>query len=122
MGLALALILIIAVPLAWLASEFQQRVWLRVLLGSLAIAMSFAVAWLAGSLERLNSNAWYGFASKKLIESTLAELEQGDTSRLAAELKRLNEQFQPTYENRARYDQLVDEFAARLGKREALNP
>lgn len=66
--LGLILFLVIAVPLAWLASEFQPRTEIRIALGIAAIAMSFGVAWIVGSLERLNSNIWFGSATKDLIQ------------------------------------------------------
>lgn len=78
--------------------------------------MNFFVAVGVGSLERLNANAWYGNASKNLIDTTIEEMERGDTDRLLKELKILQKQFQPTYENRARYDKLIEEFISRLGK------
>jgi cytochrome c biogenesis protein CcdA len=114
--LPLILLLAVALPIAWIVSEFQDRRWLRITAGCAAIAMSFLVAAGVGSLERFNSNAWYGFASKKLIDTTVEQVERGDTERLLRELKTLQEQFQPTYENRARYDQLVDDFVTRIGK------
>ena len=105
--LVLILILVIALPVAWLASEFQQRTSLRITLGICAIAMCFLVAVGIGSLDRLNSNIWYGTASKDLIENTIAELEAGNTERVIAELRALRDKLQPTYENRADYDKLV---------------
>lgn len=76
--------------------------------------MSFGVASVVGMLQRLNYNAWYGAASQRLIDSAVAEIESGNSERLLPELKRLQMEFHPTYENRARYDQLIDEFVTRL--------
>ena len=114
--LPLILLLTIVLPIAWLASEFQDHRWIRVTAGCAALAMSSLVAVGVGSLEHLNANAWYGGASKNLIDTTVEEIERGDTERLLKELKILQEQFQPTYENRARYDKLIEEFMSRLGK------
>lgn len=113
--LPLILLLTITLPIAWLASEFQDRRWLRIAAGIAALSMSFSVATGVGSLAHLNANAWYGGASKNLIDTTVEEMERGDTERLLKELKILQEQFQPTYENRARYDELIEEFMSRLG-------
>ena len=113
--LPLILILTIVLPIAWIASEFQNHRWLRVLLGCAAIAMSFLVAYGVGSLEHLNANAWYGGASQNLIETTVEELEKGNTEQVIEELKLLQEQFHPTYENRARYDKLIEDYMSRLG-------
>lgn len=106
--------LTVALPLAWFASEFQDRRWIRLVAGLATISASYLVATGVGALEHLNANAWYGSASKMLVDATVEELERGETERLLAELKTLQEQFQPTYENRARYDELVETFVSRL--------
>lgn len=107
--------LVIALPIVWLFSEYQDRRWLRIVAGIAALSMSLLVAMGIGSLEHLNANAWYGGASKNLIDTTIEEIEHGRTEQLLKELKVLQEQFQPTYENRARYDHLIEEFMSRLG-------
>ncbi len=110
--LELILVLTVVLPIAWLASEFQNQVWLRILIGCAAIAMSFLVAYGIGSLEQLNANAWYGDASKDLIDTTIEELENGNTDKVIIKLKLLQSQFQPTYENRARYDKLIEGYVS----------
>ncbi len=67
--LELVLALAFVLPLAWLASDFQSRKELRIALGVAAIAIAFGVAWIVGSLNRLNSNIWYGAATKDLIQT-----------------------------------------------------
>lgn len=108
------LVLAVALPLLWLLSEFSSSRPLRISLGVLALVMSFGVAFVVAMLERLNDNAWYGAASKRLIDATVAQIESGNIKRLLPELKRLQAEFHPTYENRARYDRLIDEFVERL--------
>lgn len=116
--LPLILVLTVALPIAWITAEFQSNRWIRITFGCAAIAMSFLVAFGVGSLEHFNANAWYGRASKDLIDTTIEELEGGETERLLQELKTLQQQFHPTYENRARYDKLVGEFMSRLGRKQ----
>ncbi len=106
----LILLLVIALPIAWLASEFQPRRWMRVVFGVAAIAMSFGVAWIVGSLDRLDSNMWFGAATKDLIQNTIVELENGNDERVLTELRVLRSKFHPTYESRADYDKLVAEY------------
>lgn len=108
--LGLILTLVIALPLAWLASEFQSRKEIRIALGIAAIAMAFGVAWIVGYLDRLNSNSWYGAATKDLIQNTIVELENGNDDRVLTELRTLRSKFHPTYETRADYDKLVAEY------------
>ncbi len=72
--------------------------------------MAFGVAWLVGSLDRLNSNIWYGAATKDLIQNTIVELESGNEDRVLTELRALRSKFHPTYETRAKYDKLVADY------------
>jgi hypothetical protein len=112
--ITLIVLFIVAVPFAWLVSEFQPRSWLRVVLGVAAIVMSYFVAFVVGSLTRLNYNAHYGSASAELIQTVIVDLEGGNEDNLLRELKSLNTQYQPTYENRANYDELVNDFVSRM--------
>jgi len=112
--LQLILVLVIVAPIAWLASEFQRRRWLRIVLGCAAILLSFGVAWIVGSLERLNSNAWYGAATKDLVQNTIEQLEAGNTDRVLAELRRLRSKYYPSYETRSNYDELGSQYVERI--------
>jgi hypothetical protein len=116
----LVLLFLTGLVAAWAASEFQGRRWLRLLLGISTLLLVGGGSFLAASIgERFNYNAWYGEASGKLIDATVAGIEDGRGDEVVAELKRLRGQFQPTYENRAVYDRLVEEYADRMtaGKR-----
>ena len=110
----LVVFVVVAVPLAWLVSEFQGRTWLRTALGVAAIGMSYFVAFVVGSLTRLDYNVNYGTASAELIQTVIANLEGGNEENLLRELKSLKAQYQPTYENRANYDGLVNDFVSRM--------
>lgn len=113
LGLLVA-VLLLGVPIAWFVAEFQGRRWLRLVLGSFAILLSFGVAALVGWAERFNSNAWFGEASKNLIDTTLAELEAGNREGVLRSLKALQHDYSPTYENRARYDVLIKQTVAQM--------
>jgi hypothetical protein len=106
--------LAIGVPIAWFASEFQGRRWLRLVLGSFAILLSLGAAAVVGSLERFNSNAWFGNASKNLVDATIAELEAGNRDGVLRSMKTLQKKYSPTYENRARYDVLIEETVTQM--------
>ena len=108
------IVLGVGIPIAWFASEYQSRRWLRLVLGCLAIVLSFGIAVLVGSTERFNSNSWFGNASKELIDATVAELEAGNEDGVLRSLRTLQQKYSPTYENRARYDVLVKETVSRM--------
>ncbi|HJN07423.1 MAG TPA: hypothetical protein QF564_01940 [Pirellulaceae bacterium] len=105
-----ALFLVVALPLGWFASEFRDNRGLRILLGILAIAMSFFVAFVVGSLDRLQSNIYFSEATKDLIQNTIIELENGKSDEVIAGLRELRTDFRPTYETRDDYDILVDKY------------
>jgi glucan phosphoethanolaminetransferase (alkaline phosphatase superfamily) len=110
-GLMIFCILLI---LFWIIAEFKfKKSWTRILFGALAF-----IAWLVflniaipvfHVLEKFNYNANYGFASKQLIDTTIEKIESGETEKVLKSLKKLQEKFKPTYENRANYDKLVNE-------------
>jgi hypothetical protein len=96
-------------PIVWFALEFQDHRWLRLVLGSFSILLGFGVAVVVGSVERFDSNAWLGNASKHLVDSTIAEWDAGNREGGLKPLKFLQQKYWPTYENRARCDVLVEE-------------
>jgi hypothetical protein len=109
--------LVIALLVGWLVSEFQPQRWLRITLGLCCIALCCSLAIAVGLLQRLNYNAWYGLASAELIDTTIKEVNAGRSAELVADLERLRKQFEPTYENRAHYDELVKQFVERRAAR-----
>ena len=72
------------------------------------------VAYLVGDLSRWNYNAWYGGASKELIDTTVAQIEDGNIDRVMSVLRRLKLDYRPTYENRAHYDELINEAVSQM--------
>jgi len=110
----LIIVIAIALPIGWLISEFQSRRWPRIVLGCLSLMMCVFLASVFALVERFGYNAWYGTASAQLLDTTIAELEAGRADQLLPHLRELRGKFSPTYENRAHYDQLVEEFAAAL--------
>lgn len=110
MPLVIALVLALLLPIAWFISEFQEKRSVRVCLGMIAIAISYLIAWAVGSVEQFNCNAWYGVASKDLIDNTVTELQEGNVDDVVTQLKVLSDKLQPTYENKADFDRLVAEY------------
>lgn len=109
------LAVIVALPIAWLISEFRGGRALRILLGVLAMGIGMLCAWALNSvLTRFNYNAWYGGATGDLISTSLQQIEDGQLDRVLTVWRALNQQYQPTYENRARYRELVEEATRRM--------
>jgi hypothetical protein len=101
------LFLIIAFPIAWAVSEFKWNRKIRLALGIGALAMSFGLAALVGMLQEFHYNIWFGENTKKLVDTTVQQLEVGKTTNVLNAFKQLQEAYQPTYENRAKYNLLV---------------
>jgi hypothetical protein len=110
----LVLLIVVALPIAWLASEFGRRRPIRIALGVAAIASTMGVAYIVGDLSRWNYNAWYGGASKELIDTTVTQIEDGNIDRVMSVLRRLKLDYRPTYENRAHYDELINEAVSKM--------
>jgi len=115
---ALGILIIVAGPvlaIVWLVAEFKaQRAW-RIVLGLLSMVILTTVAVMATLITtQLNYNSYYGFAAKGLIEESVRGLESGHTSSVLTELRRLQQDYQPTYENRARFVPLVEATVERL--------
>lgn len=108
--LELILLLVVAFPIAWLIAEFYDNRAVRITLGACAIAMSFGVAWIVGSLDRLQSNIYFSEATKDLIQNTIIELKNDKADDVLIELRVLRDDFRPTYETRGDYDVLVDRY------------
>ena len=107
--------IIIALPIAWLVSEFRGNRALRITLGILAIGMMSTCIWaLSSVLTRFNYNAWYGGATGDLISTSLQQIEDGHLDRVLKVWRGLDQQYRPTYENRAGYRELVEEATARM--------
>src|SRR5262245_55358429 len=93
----LILLAAILLPCLWFVSEFQEKRSVRLTFGVAAISLSFALAFVVGSLERYNANAWFGGASQKLIDTMVEELNTGNQEKVTQALKWLQANYQPTY-------------------------
>ena len=104
-------------PLAWIVFEFRRNAVARRICGALTIASACLIGWGVGMLQQLNYNAWYGQASKRLLEGVAETLPPGSPERKIIEDGA--ERFRPTYENRARYDHEVDSILESLKRTKA---
>jgi hypothetical protein len=109
MRIILLLTITAALPIAWLVAEFKARPGIRRTLGIVTILWSFGVASLVGLLQNFNANVYFTGASKDLLSASVEQLKAGKTEAVIREWSRADSEFQPTYENRARYRQIVDQ-------------
>lgn len=111
----LLLAVMIILPIAWLVAEFRGRIELRVIFGLLTIGVLTSFSWaLSDVINHFDYNAWYGVATHELLSTSLNQVEDGHLDRVLKVWRGLNEQYHPTYENRANYDELVKEATARM--------
>jgi hypothetical protein len=105
----------IAILIGWLAAEVRGTRPLRILLGLLSIAVGVLWTYRVGvPLERLSYNSSYGLATQSLIDGSLKQIEDGHLDLVLTVWRGLRMQYRPTYENRAHYDELVEEAVARI--------
>ena len=107
--LTLFITLTAALPIAWLVAEFKARPGIRRTLGIVTILWSFGVASLVGFLRDFNANVYFTGASKDLLSASVEQLKAGKTDVVIREWSRADSEFHPTYENRARYREIVDQ-------------
>lgn len=118
----LTLVVIVALPIAWLIAEFGSNRALRITLGMASIVGSMGVLYVVGQLNRFNYNAYYGGTTSMLIDVMVAEIDEGNTDRLREVLRRMQSEYHPTYENRGHYAEIVDAAVEELkGNRESGN-
>jgi len=90
-------------------AEFKAGRSVRIGVGVLAFVSAIAATYaLASVLNTFNYNAWFGGATKQLIETSIAQVEDGHLDRVLKGWRALDAQYQPTYENRAGYKELVE--------------
>lgn len=109
MQIFILLFITAALPIAWLIAEFRASVAVRRTLGVITILWSFGVASMVGMLQNFNANSYFTGASKELLESSVQQLRAGKTEAVLREWSRANDEFSPTYENRARYQEIVEQ-------------
>ncbi len=115
LSLLLILALLIAVPIAWLVTEFKCEKGVRICLGLLSIGIISGVMLVANNLGKtFNYNSLYGFATRNLIRTSIHEIEDGNLEQVLNVWRGLDQQYHPTYENRANYSELVEQAVRQM--------
>jgi hypothetical protein len=120
--LFLVLATVLAIVIAWIVGEAKNLPALRRCagVGFLLVAVLSGVA--VGSLNVFAYNAWYGGATRELMDETIRQLERGNAKAVTETWTVMRADFAPTYENRARYDQLVKAAVAAMQSRSTPAP
>lgn len=119
----LLIAVVLALPTAWLVAEFRGSRQLRVVLGIVTLGgMALCVWGLSSVLNRFNYNAWYGGATSDLIKASIHQIEEGHLDRVLKVWRGLDQQYQPTYENRAHYNELVEQATRRMTGEQPTEP
>jgi len=117
--ITLIIAVVLVIPVLWLVSEFKFGKCIRIPLGGLAILCSFAAAAviyiISATSIQFNDNACYGRATKDLINTTVAQIEDGQLDRVMKVLRGLNSLYNPSYqEDSPNYVKLVSEATSRM--------
>ena len=114
--LPLILLLLVAVPIGWFASEFSKYRALRIALGILAIATTtFGVCAVNHVLTTFNYNVSYGTATKKLVRTSIAQIERGHLDWVLESWRKMDMRYEGTYETPpSTYVGSVEEAVARM--------
>lgn len=86
----------------------------RRILGIAAILWSFAIAAIVGIRQTFDTNACFSAAPKELLTEVVVQLNAERTEAVTHALSRASDQIHPTYENRGRYKEIVEEAAAQM--------
>ena len=119
--LGVLITILIALPVAWLMSEFRPSRVARITFGLISmVAIGICAYGLSAVLTTLEYNSWYGRATTDLIGASLRQLEAGEVQRVQKVWRGLEEKYRPTYENRGDYHEIVNEAIAQLESRKPI--
>jgi hypothetical protein len=119
----LAFVCVVALPVAWLISEFTSKRWLRLSLGIAMMVTGLVLAHGWGQTGGVwQTNDWFARVNTRLIDGTIKQLETGDSKAVLASLKQLRQKYDPNYDTRSNLDQLVDEAVRTMQSANASAP
>jgi hypothetical protein len=117
------LLLVLGMVISWLVLEKTAGAAWRIAAGLITMALVSFSVWCVTYIGMVfNYNAYYGSATRDLIESSLAALERDDEETVRKVFRGLRDQYHPTYEHNARYAEQVAEAARHLRGEEPIEP
>jgi hypothetical protein len=105
----LLITLIIVLPIAWLVSEFFDNRTIRIILGLVAMGgTTLSVGAVYALFTIIDYNVYYGSTTGDLVSTSVEQIDKGNQDRVLEAWRALDRDYQPTYENRAQYRELVE--------------
>ena len=95
---------------AVLPQKKPARVFAGVAAFGWACLMFMAARWAQG----LNHNAWYSDAASRMLEANIGDMEQRRQEAVLAEMRRMTNGLEVTYEHRGNFKQLAERAAKSL--------
>jgi len=118
MRIIILLIVVIGFPIAWFISEFTtEKKIIRCVLGIMALLSCIGIALIISIFMHFKNNIKYGEQSKRLIECVIQSEEHNDKMNTIKELKQLNEELSPTYEDQYNFDAKIDNTLRKIENR-----
>ena len=112
----LIILIIFSLPILYIIGEVKDKKLLRIIAFILLMPLCMLIAYFIGQVARLYYNANYGVITKKLIDESIVQLENGNTNHTIKCFKILSKKYRPTYESKANYKKLVEETVKKMRK------
>lgn len=121
---------IVVPPILWMLSEYKSKKrGLKLVAGWYAILSSMTGASVICACLMafdhlttiLKYNTMYGKTTETLIETTISQLEAGETEKVTVCLKELKSEFLPVYKNKGEYRKLVDKTVKKMNSPDCSN-
>jgi hypothetical protein len=109
MQITLLVVISALLPIAWIMADFHGSALRRRAIGAMALIWSFGIATLIGSMQQFDANAYYTSHTKELLDVSIRQHQAGRSEAVIREWTRARDAFQPTYENRGDYQEIVAE-------------
>lgn len=95
-------------------AAFAQKKSVRIVSALAAFGWACLMFVAASWAESLNYNAWYSSAASKMLEAYIGSIEQGRQEAVLAEMRRMTNELEVTYEHRGNFKELAERAAVSL--------
>jgi signal transduction histidine kinase len=95
-------------------AALAQKKLVRMLAAVAAFGWACLMFMVASWAESLNHNIWYSSAASKMLDACIGGIEQGHQEAVLAEMRRMTNELEVTYERRGNFKQLAERAAESL--------